>query len=44
MGDAPEVDGRVFLTDGDADVGDFVEAEIIDCDDYDLFAKLVKKL
>ncbi|MDR0304613.1 MAG: 30S ribosomal protein S12 methylthiotransferase RimO [Chitinispirillales bacterium] len=44
VGDAPEVDGKVFLTDGDAAVGDFVEAEIVDCDDYDLFAKFVKKV
>jgi ribosomal protein S12 methylthiotransferase len=43
-GDAPEVDGRIFLIDGDASVGDFVEAEIVDCDDYDLFAKFVRKL
>jgi len=39
-GDAPEVDGRVFLIDGDATCGDFVEVEIVDCDDYDLFARL----
>jgi ribosomal protein S12 methylthiotransferase len=37
--DAPEVDGRVFLIDGDAKIGDFIEVEIVDCDDYDLFAK-----
>jgi ribosomal protein S12 methylthiotransferase len=44
IGDAPEVDGRVFLLDGDAVAGDFLEVEIIDSDDYDLFAKFVKKL
>ena len=38
-GDAPEVDGRVFLLDGDANIGDFLEVEIVDCDDYDLVAK-----
>ena len=43
-GDAPEVDGRIFLTDGDASPGDFLEVEIIDCDDYDLIAKFVKKI
>ncbi|MCL1947649.1 MAG: 30S ribosomal protein S12 methylthiotransferase RimO [Chitinivibrionia bacterium] len=42
--DAPEVDGRVFLVDGDANVGDFLEVEIIDCDDYDLIARFIKKL
>jgi len=44
VGDAPEVDGRVFLINGDAAAGDFIEAEIVDCDDYDLFAKFIKKL
>jgi ribosomal protein S12 methylthiotransferase len=44
IGDAPEVDGRVFLIDGDASIGDFIEAEIVDSDDYDLFAKFVRKL
>jgi ribosomal protein S12 methylthiotransferase len=42
-GDAPEVDGRVFLIDGDANTGDFLEVEVVDCDDYDLFAKFVRK-
>jgi ribosomal protein S12 methylthiotransferase len=42
--DAPEVDGRVFLLDGDANIGDFLEVEIVDCDDYDLIAKFIKKL
>jgi len=43
-GDAPEVDGRVFLIDGSADVGDFLEVEVIECDDYDLIAKFVRKI
>ena len=38
--DAPEVDGRVFLIDGDLSVGDILEVEVIECDDYDLFAKV----
>jgi ribosomal protein S12 methylthiotransferase len=42
--DAPEVDGRVFLIDGDANIGDFLEVEVIDCDDYDLVAKFVKNI
>ncbi len=41
MGDAPEVDGRVFIVDGDAAPGDIREVEIIDCDDYDLFARFI---
>ncbi|ERP31897.1 30S ribosomal protein S12 methylthiotransferase RimO [Chitinivibrio alkaliphilus] len=40
MGDAPEVDGRVFILSGDGEVGQIVPATIIDCDDYDLFATL----
>lgn len=43
-GDAPEVDGRVFLLDGNAGIGDFLEVEIVDCDDYDLIAKFVRKI
>lgn len=41
MGDAPEVDGRVFIVDGDANPGDIRTVEIIDCDDYDLFGRFV---
>ena len=37
--DAPEVDGRVFTLDGDYSEGDIVSVEIIDCDDYDLYAR-----
>ena len=44
ISDAPEVDGRVFLIDGNADIGDFLEVEVIECDDYDLIAKFVRKL
>jgi ribosomal protein S12 methylthiotransferase len=39
--DAPEVDGRVFIAEGDGEIGTIHEAEIIDCDDYDLFARLI---
>jgi len=39
MGDAPEIDGKVYL-DGITDLqpGDFVEAQINSADDYDLWA------
>ncbi len=40
-GDAPEVDGRVFIIDGDANIGDIRTVQITDCDDYDLFGKFV---
>jgi ribosomal protein S12 methylthiotransferase len=40
-GDAPEIDSRVFLVDGDASEGDFKKVTIINADDFDLFAKTV---
>ncbi len=36
--DAPEIDGRIFLKNSSAKVGDFIKVKIIDADDYDLFA------
>ncbi len=39
-GDAPEIDGQVFLINGNPPVGSFTEVQIIDADDYDLFAKV----
>jgi ribosomal protein S12 methylthiotransferase len=42
LGDAPEVDGRVFIISGECSLGDIKKVEIIDCDDYDLFAKFVE--
>lgn len=39
-GDAPEIDGRVFIRDGRAAPGDFKQVTIADADDYDLFANL----
>lgn len=44
--EAPDVDGRIYLKIGKENinkviVGDFANVEIVDCDDYDLFAKLV---
>ncbi|MBV2235084.1 MAG: 30S ribosomal protein S12 methylthiotransferase RimO [Sterolibacterium sp.] len=39
-GDAPEIDGLVYVTDGhDLPVGEFVEVEITDCDVHDLYAR-----
>ena len=41
MGDAPEIDGLVYITDGEnLDIGEFVEVEVTDCDVHDLYAKL----
>ena len=38
QGDAPEVDGRVFLRNGKFSEGTFVNARITEADDYDLYA------
>ncbi len=40
-GDAPEVDGRVFITTGESFNGDIRKVEVIDCDDYDLFGRFI---
>ena len=38
-GDAPDIDGLVYITDGhDLDIGDFVTVTVTDCDFHDLFA------
>jgi ribosomal protein S12 methylthiotransferase len=39
-GQAPEVDGSVYLTDGSAQPGDLVRARVTDGSDYDLAASL----
>jgi len=39
QGDAPEVDGRVWIIDGDATPGDIRMVKLFDCDDYDLFGR-----
>ena len=40
--DAPEIDGLVYVTDGeDLSVGEFATVTITDCDVHDLFAQLV---
>ena len=38
---APEIDGRVILNDGSAEVGTFVTAEITESHDYDFVARIV---
>lgn len=40
-GQAPEIDGVVYLNEGAADVGNFVKAEITDAAAYDLVGRIV---
>ncbi len=41
MGDAPEIDGLVYITDGEnLEIGEYAEVEVTDCDVHDLYAKL----
>lgn len=41
--DAPEIDGLVFINDfHDAEPGDFLRVKIIDADEHDLYAEVVK--
>ena len=39
--DSPEIDGVVFITEGNVRIGDIVEVEIIDAWEYDLIGKIV---
>ncbi|HUH02010.1 MAG TPA: 30S ribosomal protein S12 methylthiotransferase RimO [Kofleriaceae bacterium] len=39
-GQAPEIDGSVYLTDGTARPGDFVRARVVEFSDYDLAASI----
>jgi ribosomal protein S12 methylthiotransferase len=40
-GDAPDIDGLVYITDGhDLEVGGFAEVTVVDCDVHDLYATL----
>jgi ribosomal protein S12 methylthiotransferase len=39
--DSPEIDGVVFITEGEGKIGDIVEVEIIDAWEYDLIGKIV---
>ena len=41
MFDAPEIDGSVFIADGDAKPGDFVWVDVESSDDHDLYGRLV---
>ncbi len=40
-GQAPEIDGKVYLADGTADRGAFVRARVTDVADYDLAASII---
>jgi ribosomal protein S12 methylthiotransferase len=40
---APEIDGQVFINDGQADIGDLVEVEVTHSHDYDLVGKILDK-
>jgi ribosomal protein S12 methylthiotransferase len=41
QGDAPDVDGLVYITDGhDLEVGEFVEVSVVDCDVHDLYGTI----
>ncbi|MBI3524058.1 MAG: 30S ribosomal protein S12 methylthiotransferase RimO [Betaproteobacteria bacterium] len=41
QGDAPDIDGLVYITDGQAlTVGEFASVTVTDCDVHDLYAKL----
>jgi len=42
MGDAPEIDGKVFLRGRDLAVGQIVAAIVTDSDDYDLWADAIE--
>ena len=42
-GDAPDIDGLVFITDGhDLQVGEFAEVTVTDCDTHDLISTLAE--
>ncbi len=41
--DAPEVDGKVLITEGNADIGTIIPVQIIGCGDYDLYGKVIRK-
>ncbi len=41
QGDAPDIDGLVYVTDGhEMTIGEFAQVEITDCDVHDLYAKV----
>ena len=44
QGDAPEIDGLVYVTDGqDLQVGEYANVVITDCDVHDLYAQLASE-
>jgi ribosomal protein S12 methylthiotransferase len=44
QGDAPEIDGLVYITDGaELDVGQFAWVKVTDCEVHDLYAQLEQK-
>jgi ribosomal protein S12 methylthiotransferase len=44
QGDAPEIDGRVYLKNGKLSPSSFADVRIIDASDYDLYAKSIHTL
>jgi len=40
---APDIDGQVYITSGQANAGDIVACRITDSSDYDLIAEMVEK-
>jgi len=40
---APDIDGQVYITSGNANVGDIVLCRITDSSDYDLIAEMVEE-
>jgi ribosomal protein S12 methylthiotransferase len=42
-GQAPEIDGSVYLADGTAQPGEFVRARVTDCAEYDLAASIIER-
>lgn len=42
-GQAPDIDGIVYINEGDPPIGDFCEVEITEAHDYDLVGRVVKK-
>ncbi|MBN2426989.1 MAG: 30S ribosomal protein S12 methylthiotransferase RimO [Deltaproteobacteria bacterium] len=43
IGQAPDIDGQVYITSGQAQVGDIVNLKITDSSDYDLIGEIVEE-
>ena len=39
---APDIDGIVYITEGEAAIGEMVEVKITDASEYDLFGKILR--